>query len=230
MEAHSGCTFASAYLCAPLWRRDSDGRAWRNPAWCPWQLHLASALAPTAPGQAVGHARDAARRTRKFGAASTIDQALHTLAEVTGGPAALPLYAEAVAHLEQSPAAYEPARAQVGHGAALSRNGRLQEAAYRLCQGLEGAVHCGAEAPAARARAELAAAGMRPLPLRYALPDTLTARERRTAELSAQGHPVAVVAKELRLTEQGVRHLLSSVYREAGTDAAGLAGFLESHP
>lgn len=148
MEAHSGCTFASAYLCAPLWRRDSDGRAWRNPAWCPWQPHLASALAPTAPGQAVGHARDAARRTREFGAASTIDQALHTLAEVTGGPAALPLYAEAVAHLEQSPAAYEPARAQVGHGAALSRNGRLQEAAYRLYQGLEGAVHCGAEAPA----------------------------------------------------------------------------------
>ncbi|MGW0210844.1 hypothetical protein ACWDZ8_35445 [Streptomyces sp. NPDC003233] len=71
---------------------------------------------------------------------------------------------------------------------------------------------------------------MRPLPLRYALPDTLTARERRTAELSSQGHPVAVVAKELRLTEQGVRHLLTSVYRKAGTDAAGLAGFLESHP
>ncbi|MFE8948909.1 hypothetical protein [Streptomyces sp. NPDC007856] len=171
----------------------------------------------------MGHARGA----RKFGAASTIGQALHTLAEVTGGPAALPLYAEAVAHLEQSPAAYEPARAQVGHGAALSRDGRLREAAaYRLYQGLEGAVHCGAEAPAARARAELAAAGMRPLPLRYALPDTLTDRERRTAELSAQGHPVTVVAKELRLTEQGVRHLL----RKAGTDAAGLAGFLESHP
>ncbi|MGW1807831.1 ATP-binding protein [Streptomyces sp. NPDC002078] len=207
-----------------------DGRAWRNPAWCSWQLHLASALAPTAPEQAVGHARDAVRRARKFGAASTIGQALHTLAEVTGGPAALPLYAEAVAHLEQSPAAYELARAQVGHGAALSRDGRLQEAADRLYQGLEGAVHCGAEALAARARAELSAAGMRPLPLRYAQPDTLTARERRTAELSAQGHPVAVVAKELRLTEQGVRQLLSSVYRKAGTDAAGLAGFLESHP
>ncbi|MEV6114528.1 AAA family ATPase [Streptomyces sp. NPDC052109] len=207
-----------------------DQRAWRNPAWCPWQLRLASALAPTAPDEAVGHARDAVRRARKFGAASTIGQALHTLAEVTGGPAALDLYAEAADHLEQSPAAYELARAQVGHGAALSRNGRLQEAADRLYQGLEGAVHCGAEALAARARAELSAAGLRPLPLRYAQADTLTAQERRTAELTVRGHSVEVVAKELRLTGQGVRQLLSSVYRKIGTDAAGLARSLERLP
>ncbi|MGW2963921.1 ATP-binding protein [Streptomyces sp. NPDC001220] len=207
-----------------------DGRAWRNPSWCPWQLHLAAALAPTAPKEAVGHAQEAVRRAREFGAASAVGQALHTLAEVTGGPAAVDLYAEAVGHLEQSPAAYELARAQVGHGAALSRNGRLQEAADRLYQGLEGAVHCGAEALAARARGELSAAGMRPLPLRYVQADTLTAQELRTAELTVKGHPVAVVAKELRLTEQGVRQLLSRVYRKIGTDAAGLAGFLEDHP
>ncbi|MEU2716653.1 AAA family ATPase [Streptomyces sp. NPDC007205] len=207
-----------------------DKRAWRNPAWCPWQLRLASALARTAPDEAVGHARDAVRRAREFGAASTVGQALHTLAEVTGGPAALDLYAEAVEHLEQSPAAYELARAQVGHGAALSRNGRLQEAAERLYQGLEGAVHCGAEALAARAREELSAAGLRPLPLRYVPADTLTAKERRTAELTAHGHPMAVVAKEMHLPEQGVRQLLSSVYRKIGTDAAGLAGFLENCP
>ncbi|AKJ14988.1 hypothetical protein ABB07_34510 [Streptomyces incarnatus] len=207
-----------------------DGRAWRNPAWCPWQFHLASALAPTAPDEAVGHAQDAVKRARDFGAASTIGQALHTLAEVTGGPAALDLYAEAVDHLEQSPAAYELARAQIGHGAALSRNGRLQEAADRLYQGLEGAVHCGAEALAARAREELSAAGMRPLPLRYAQADALTARERRTAELTVRGSSVEEIAKELRLTPQGVRQLLSSVYRKMGTDSAGLAKALEGLP
>ncbi|MFK0110516.1 ATP-binding protein [Streptomyces sp. NPDC091217] len=205
-----------------------DGRGWRNPAWCPWQLRLASALAPTARDEAIGHARDAVRRARDFGAAATVGQALHTLAEVTGGTAAVGLYAEAVGHLEQSPAAYELARAQIGHGAALSRNGRLQEAADRLYQGLEGAVHCGAEALAARAREELSAAGLRPLPLRYVQVDTLTAPELRTAELTVQGLPVAVVAKELHLTEQGVRQLLSRVYRKIGTDAAGLAGFLET--
>ncbi len=207
-----------------------EKRAWRNPAWCPWQLGLASALAPTAPDQAVSHAQDAVKRARDFGAASVIGQSLHTLAEVTGGPAALDLYAQAVDHLERSPAAYELARALVGHGAALSRNGRLQEAADRLYQALEGAVHCGAEALAARAREELSAAGLRPLPLRYAQTDMLTAPERRAAEMTAQGHPAPVVAKDLRITEQGVRQLLSSVYRKLGTDTAGLADALTNCP
>lgn len=106
----------------------------------------------------------------------------------------------------------------------------MQEAADRLYQGLEGAVHCGAEALAARARAELSTAGLRPLPLRYAQADTLSAHERRAAELTVQGQPVPVVAKELSLTEQGVRQLLSSVYRKIGTDSSGLAKFLEGCP
>ncbi|MEV2211946.1 AAA family ATPase [Streptomyces sp. NPDC050997] len=207
-----------------------DGRDWRNPAWCPWQLRLASALARSAPDRAVRHAQDALERARDFGAASVIGQALHTLAEVTGGRAALALHADAVDHLERSPAAYDLARALVGHGASLSRHGRLHDAADRLYQGLEGAVHCGAEALAARARAELSAAGLRPLPLRYAQTDTLTAHERKAAEMTAQGHQAAVVAKDLRLTEQGVRQLLSSVYRKVGTDPAGLAEALETFP
>ncbi|MFC5633402.1 ATP-binding protein [Streptomyces bullii] len=207
-----------------------DARGWRNPSWCPWRLDLAHALARTAPDRAVRYAQEAVKHARDFGAASVIGQSLHTLAEVTGGSAALDLHAEAVDHLERSPASYELARARVGYGAALSRNGRLTEAADRLYQGLEGAVHCGADALAARAREELSAAGLRPLPLRYAQTDTLTAPERTAAELTAQGHPAAVVAKELRLTEQGVRQLLSSVYRKVGTDATGLAPALKTFP
>ncbi|MFI9612701.1 ATP-binding protein [Streptomyces sp. NPDC052023] len=207
-----------------------EARAWRNPAWCPWQLNLANSVASKAPERAVRLARDAVKRARDFGAASAIGQALHTEAEVTGGTAALDLYAEAVSELQRSPAAYELARALVGHGAALSRNDRVQEAADRLYQGLECAVHCGAEALATRARDELSAAGLRPLPLRYSQTDTLTAQERRAAEMTALGKPVAVVAKELRLTEQGVRQLLSLVFRKVGTDAAGLARALETFP
>ncbi|GGS50474.1 AAA family ATPase [Streptomyces griseoviridis] len=207
-----------------------DERGWRNPAWCPWQLHLARAVARSEPGRALALARDAVERARGFGAASAIGQALCVEAEVTGTAAALDLYAEAVTHLEASPAAFELARALVGHGALLSRNGRVQEAADRLYQGLERAVHCGAEGLAVRARAELSAAGLRPLPLRYAQTETLTVRERRAAELTAQGVPAEVIAKELRLTEQGVRQVLSSVYRTLGTDAEGLARALESAP
>nr|WP_306970909.1 AAA family ATPase [Streptomyces afghaniensis] len=218
---------------APLLSRVGEwleGRDWRNPAWCPWQLGLSRALARSAPDRAVRHAQDAVKRARDFGAASAIGQALHAQAEVTGGEAALDLHAQAVDQLEQSPAAYELARAQVGHGAALARNGRLHDAADRLYQGLEGAVHCGAEGLAARARRELSTAGLRPLPLRYAQTDTLTTQERKASEMTAQGHPAAVVAKELHLTEQGVRQLLSSVYRKIGTDPAGLAEALETFP
>ncbi|MDT0388806.1 helix-turn-helix transcriptional regulator [Streptomyces dubilierae] len=207
-----------------------EGRDWRNPAWCPWQLGLAKALARRAPDRAVQHAQDAVKRARDFGAASAIGQALHAQAEVTGGEAALDLHAQAVDHLQRSPAAYELARAQVGHGAALARNGRLHDAADRLYQGLEGAVHCGAEGLAARARRELSAAGLRPLPLRYAHTDMLTAQERRAAELTAQGHPASVVAKDLRITEQGVRQQLSSVFRKLGTDATGLPDALAAGP
>ncbi|MEU6476997.1 AAA family ATPase [Streptomyces sp. NPDC047017] len=207
-----------------------DTRAWRNPAWCPWQLDLASALAPTEPDRAVRLAQEAVGRARAFGAPSAHGQTLCTLAEVTGGPAALDLHAAAVTLLEGSPAAYELARALVGHGAALARNGRVQEAADRLYQGLETAVHCGAEALAARARTELSAAGLRPLPLKYAQTDTLTAQERKAAERAAEGKAVAVVAKELHLTEQGVRQLLSVAYRKIGTDAAGLAEALRTFP
>lgn len=207
-----------------------ESRSWRNPTWCPWRLNLAAALAPTAPDRAIRLARDAVQQARQFGAASAIGQALHTEAELTGGPAALDVYAEAVDHLERSPASYELARALVGYGAALSRNGRLHEAADCLYQGQEGAVHCGAEALATRAREELSAAGLRPLPLRYPQTDTLTAQERRAAEMTAQGAPAAVVAKELCLTEQGVRRLLSSVYRKIGTDTTGLVTALQTFP
>ncbi|POX47493.1 hypothetical protein C3488_23155, partial [Streptomyces sp. Ru72] len=207
-----------------------ESRAWRNPAWCPWQLDLASALAARSPERAARLAEEAVKRARDFGAASVIGQALHVEAEVTGGAAALGTHAEAVAQLERSPASYELARALIGHGAALLRGARVQEAADRLYRGLEVAVHCGAEGVATRARAELSAAGLPSLPLRYAQSDTLAAQERTAAELTAQGHPASVVAKELRLTEQGVRQLLSSVYRKIGTDAAGLAQALTTFP
>ncbi|MEU3486869.1 ATP-binding protein [Streptomyces massasporeus] len=207
---------------APLLSRVGEwleGRDWRNPAWCPWQLGLASALSRSAPDRAVRHAQDAVKRARDFGAASAIGQAMHAQAEVTGGEAGLDLHAQAVDHLQRSPAAYE-----------LARAGRLHDAADRLYQGLEGAVHCGAEGLAARARRELSAAGLRPLPLRYPQTDTLTAQERKAAEMTARGQAAAVVAKALHLTEQGVRQLLSSVYRKVGTDAAGLAEALETFP
>jgi hypothetical protein len=128
---------------APLLSRVGEwleGRDWRNPAWCPWQLGLASALSRSAPDRAVRHAQDAVKRARDFGAASAIGQALHAQAEVTGGEAGLDLHARAVDQLQQSPAAYDLARALVGHG----RAGPRGPPARRRRPALPGPGRCGA--------------------------------------------------------------------------------------
>ncbi|HEX5567928.1 MAG TPA: AAA family ATPase, partial [Streptomyces sp.] len=100
-----------------------EARGMRNPAWCPWQQHLALAVRDTDTGRAADHAAESVERARRFGTASAIGQALRCAAEVTGGAEAAELLRQAVDHLERSPASYELARALVDHGAALSRAG-----------------------------------------------------------------------------------------------------------
>ncbi len=203
--------------------RRMDGRGMRNPAWCPWQLHLAQALALTDPRQAAEVADDAVRRARQFGTHSAIGKALHTAATVTQGPDRIKLLAEAVSHLMRSPAAYDLAVALVDHGAALRRIGLPQEAGDRLYRGLEGAVRCGADALAARARDELSAAGLRPMQLRVDHTSPLTSQEQGVAERAAEGWSDARIGEATGLEEREVARLLSDVYRKVGTDRAGLA-------
>lgn len=133
-----------------------DPRGMRNPAWCPWQLHLALAQWHDAPDQAERTALDAVTRARQFGAASAIGHSLRIAAEVIGGERGLALLAEAVIQLESSPSAHQLACALVAHGSALRRAGALTEAADQLQRGLEGALRCGADGLAGTARGELA--------------------------------------------------------------------------
>ncbi|MDW6064907.1 hypothetical protein SAZ11_52215 [Streptomyces sp. FXJ1.4098] len=206
--------------------RRMDRRGMRNPAWCPWQLHLAQSLALTEPRQAAEVARDAVRRARQFGAHSMIGRALHTAGLVTQGPERLRLLAEAVDHLERSPSAYDLAVALVDHGTALRRIGLPQEAGERLYRGLEGAVQCGADALAVRARDELSATGLRPLQLRADHGSPLTSQEQAAAERAALGWGDDRIGDELGLEEREVAQVLSGVYRKVGTDRTGLAKVL----
>ncbi|MFJ9038740.1 ATP-binding protein [Streptomyces sp. NPDC102406] len=206
--------------------RRLEPRGIRNPSWCPWQLHLARAEAHDAPRAAVVTARSAVDRARHFGAPSAIGQALRVAAEVSHGAARAELLEESVSHLERSPAGYELACSLVALGAELRRTGRAEEAADQLYRGLDAAVGCGADGLVERARDELAAAGLRPRPLRGAASDTLTAPERRAAGHAARGLGPAGIAAELRLDERTVVRLLSAVYRKLGTDRSGLAAAL----
>ncbi|MGW5778702.1 ATP-binding protein [Streptomyces sp. NPDC003863] len=214
-----GRTDEAAAELAAVGRR-LDPRGMRNPAWCPWQLHLALAEAATAPGRARRTAEDAVARARQYGAPSAIGQALRVTAEVSEPSARVKLLEESVDWLDQSPAAYELARSLVALGAALRRTERAGEAAEHLYRGLETAQDCGADGLVDEARAELAAAGLRPRALHPAGTDALTARERAAAELTVRDEDAAAA---LGVDTTTVARLLSSVYRKLGTDRSGLA-------
>ncbi|TQK42624.1 AAA ATPase-like protein [Streptomyces sp. SLBN-118] len=200
-----------------------ESRGMRNPAWCPWQLHLAEALKAHDPGRALEYASEGVHRARRFGTQSAIGQALLAQASVAHGGERVTLLAEAVEHLERSPAGYDLARALVDHGIALRHVGLPQDAAEQLHRGLEGAVQCGADALAARAREELDAAGLWPVQLRTTATESLTAQERTVAEWAAQGWLSARIAEELGAQEAEVTRLLSDIYRKVGSDQAGLS-------
>ncbi|MGW2017873.1 ATP-binding protein [Streptomyces sp. NPDC001927] len=200
--------------------RRLDPRGMRNPAWCPWQLHLALAEARETPERARETAREAVARARQYGAPSAIGQALRVTAEISGGDERVKLLEESVDWLERSPAAYELARSLVALGSALRRVGRTGEAADRLYRGLEAAQTCGADGLGEEARAELAASGLRPRALHPAGTDALTARERLAADLTVRGEDPAV---GMNTDRAAVTLLLSSVYRKLGTDRSGLA-------
>ncbi|MGW2560432.1 ATP-binding protein [Streptomyces sp. NPDC001514] len=199
-----------------------DPRGMRNPAWCPWQLHLARALEASDPARALEFASEGVRRARQFGTQSVIGQALLAQASVAHGAEQVALLAEAVEHLERSPAGYDLACALVDHGMALRRAGLPREAVEQLHRGLEGAVQCGADGLAARARDELDAAGLWPLQLRTAATEPLSAQERTVAEWAARGWSNARIAEELGAQDTVVTRLLSDIYRKVGSDHAGL--------
>ncbi|MFG2474906.1 AAA family ATPase [Streptomyces fagopyri] len=224
-----GLTKEAAAELAAAGRR-LDPRGIRNPSWCPWQLHLARAESHDAPERAVATALEAVQRARQYGAPSAVGQALRAAAEVSSGSTRVKLLEESVSHLERSPAAYELACALVALGTELRRSGRPKEAAEHLYRGLDAAVQCGADGLVEEARDELAAAGLRPRRLHSTETDTLTARERAAAVLTARGRTADQVAEELHTDEHSVVRLLSAVYRKVGTDRTGLAAALGESP
>ncbi|MEU3338271.1 ATP-binding protein [Streptomyces sp. NPDC002144] len=222
-----GLTKEAAEELAAAGRR-LEPRGMRNPAWCPWQLHLARAEAHETPERAVATALEALARARQYGTPSAVGQALRTAAEVSSGSARVKYLEEAVTHLERSPAAYELACALVALGTELRRTGRPREAAEHLYRGLDAAVQCGADGLVESAREELTAAGLRPRRLHSTETDTLTARERTAANLAAEGLVEAEIAREMQIDEPMAVRLLSAVCRKMGTEITGLPAALRT--
>ncbi|MDQ0939049.1 tetratricopeptide (TPR) repeat protein [Streptomyces sp. V1I1] len=194
-----------------------------NPTLSPWLGHLALAEAEEDLEKARDLALQEADRAERAGIASQVGMALRVAASLTEGPEGLRLLERAVACLEQSPAAYEYARALADQGSALRRAGRIEECAEQLYLAMDLAAQCGAEALATTASRELAGLGLRPRRLRGdTAAESLNQEERKAAERAALGSSNELIAEELRMDDTQVARLLSSVYRKVGTDRAGL--------
>ena len=188
----------------------------RNPMDAPWRSHMARAQCR------LGRRADARRLVdeelelaRQWGAPGTVARSLRALAEVAAEDE-LRYLGEAVDIVDGSPARLEAAKSFAALGGALRRHRRPSDAREPLRRALELSVACGARALEDQARGELYAAGGRPRAVALTGVGSLTAQERRVAELAADGAANREIAQALFVTPKTVEAHLSSTYRKLG--------------
>jgi DNA-binding CsgD family transcriptional regulator len=186
-----------------------------NPAMLPWRSAAALSLAELGRhAEARSLAADEVRRARSFGAPRAIGIALRAHALVGPRAERPKLLAEALAVLEPSPARLEHARVLVDLGATYRAAGQRSAAREPLLEGLTLAARCGARTLERRARAELAAIGVRPRTTDRTGADSLTPSERRVVELAATGGTNREIAQTLFVTEKTVETHLGRSFRK----------------
>ncbi|HEY2162094.1 MAG TPA: AAA family ATPase [Solirubrobacteraceae bacterium] len=191
---------------------------WGNPACCPWRSQLALALAALGETDEAGELADEELElARGFGANRALGIALRAAALVRG--ADLAMLRESAAVLERSPARLELARTLVELGRATRHAGERSVARELLARGLDLADRCGAAPLVDDARQELRIAGARPRRARLSGAASLTASERRVADLAASGMTNRQIAQALFVTTRTVATHLTHIYQKL--DLAG---------
>jgi DNA-binding CsgD family transcriptional regulator len=186
-----------------------------NPAWVPWRSAAALSLAELGRhDEAREMAADELRRAQSFGAQRAIGIALRAQALVGPPAKRSETLASALAVLESSPARLEHARVLIDLGATFRAAGQRRAAREPLLDGLALAARCGATALERRARAELAAIGVRPRTTERSGEDSLTPSEQRVAELAATGDTNREIAQALFVTEKTVETHLGRAFRK----------------
>ena len=168
--------------------------------------------------------RDAALRTahedlrlaRELGAPGALGVALCAAGVATAGDAGEQLLRDAVVALDQAGAAVERARAQTELGAMLRRANRRTEARRLLLAALDTAHRAGARPLVGRAETELRATGAKPRKVVLTGLESLTASERRVAELASEGLTNREIAQTLFVTVRTVEGHLTNVFRKLG--------------
>jgi DNA-binding NarL/FixJ family response regulator len=163
--------------------------------------------------EAIALAREELDVTRAFGAPAWLGRTLRILGTLEG-EAGMERLQEATAVLEDSTARLEQAKALAALGFALRRARKPTAARDPLRRALELALACGADPLVAQVRTELRAAGARPRRRVLGGVESLTASERRVADLAAAGRTNREIAQELYVTLKTVEVHLSNAYRK----------------
>jgi DNA-binding CsgD family transcriptional regulator len=163
--------------------------------------------------EALELAREELEVTRAFGAPMWLGRTLRVIGTLEGDDG-LGTLREAVTVLEDSTARLEHAKALAALGFALRRARKPTEARAPLRRALELATACGADPLVDQVRSELRASGARPRREALGGVESLTASERRVADLAASGRTNREIAQELYVTLKTVEVHLSNTYRK----------------
>jgi DNA-binding CsgD family transcriptional regulator len=191
--------------------------AWkRHPTYVPWRSLKAQALDRLGRhDEAAVLAGEELEIARGWGSPGTVGRSLRVLGTILRADGIEQLE-EACALLEQTPARLEHAKALTALGVALRHARKPTDAREPMRRALELADLCGAQPLADDVRAEIYATGARPrtTALRGVL--SLTASERRVADLAADGQTNRDIAQTLYVTPKTVEVHLSNAYRKLG--------------
>jgi DNA-binding CsgD family transcriptional regulator len=185
------------------------------PSYLPWRSQ--AALAHLALGQeepASRLANEELELARAFGTPRALGAAKRVAGVVVAGDRGEFLLRESVDDFEVAHSRVERARALVDLGAMLRRRNRRTEARDLLRQALDTAHRAGAKPLARQAEIELRATGARPRRVVLKGLDSLTASERRVAELAGEGLTNREIAQALFITTRTVEGHLTNVFRK----------------
>jgi len=185
-----------------------------NPLMYPWRAALALALRergePEAARALAGEELAAARAWDTPGVLGSAERLVALLSD--DHETMIAGLGRAAELLARSPARLEHARALADLGAAQRRANRRSDARESLREALDMAQRCGATALAEQARNDLLATGARPRRLQLRGVDSLTASERRIADLAACGLSNPEIAQSLFVTRKTVETHLGRAY------------------
>ena len=181
----------------------------------PVQERAASAFAAAGLHERAHAAADEALRlATSLGTPATIGTATRCGALLQRGDEQVRQLRAAVELLASSGRRVEHARTLIDLGAAMRRQGERAAARTPLSEGREIAHRCGAHALAQHATQELLATGARPRRIMRSGAESLTASERRVAELAADGLTSRTIAERLFVTQKTVETHLGHIYRK----------------